>query len=56
MKTLTRIGAWSVYVYDDDEFEHARHDDPNVLIAWSYDAFVAADAIAAAEFRRRYHP
>lgn len=48
-----RVGRWTVYTYLDGEFNHARHTDPSMLIAWTLDEFEAADPVAFAEYHQR---
>lgn len=45
-----RVGAWMVHTYRDGEFNHARHDNPSVLIAWTLGEFQEADPLAFAEY------
>ena len=51
-----RVGAWLVFTWPDGVFKHARHDDPNVRIAWTHDELVYIDPIAAAEYDRLTEP
>jgi len=50
MTASQRFGKWLVFTRPDGQFDHARHDDTSVFIAWTLDDFVVADPDAAAEY------
>lgn len=35
MSRRHRIGRWTVFLYNDGTFNHARHEDPKIPIQWT---------------------
>lgn len=52
-KRQITVRQWTIYEYPDGAFEHARHDNVAVKIAWTLDEFRTADQRSAAEYESR---
>lgn len=52
MNVPRRVDRWTVFFDRDGDFGHARHDDPDVLIAWTIDELASVDSEAARTVQR----
>lgn len=50
LRAPQRCGRWTVFTDRDGNFAHARHDNPRILIAWTFAEWFDRDGDAARRF------